>query len=139
MSDIPAALFCDELIAAYPNAKIILTTRDEDRWFKSMKATIWHLYESRRAIVATGIPSRLSQLQHEHIWGGDPDNFGRAKYREHNAHVRKIAPKERFLEYQVQQGWEPLCAFLEREIPEVGYPRADDWKEYKQKHAVDKW
>ena len=30
----------DELIAAYPNAKIILTTRDVDKWQHSMKESV---------------------------------------------------------------------------------------------------
>ena len=36
--DVPCCLFADELIvlAAYPNAKVILTTRDPDAWLASM-------------------------------------------------------------------------------------------------------
>ena len=138
MSDIPAALFPDELITAYPNAKIILTTRDEEKWFQSMKATIWHLHESRRAASAAGVPFRLLNLEHEHVWGGDPDKLGRVKYREHNERVREISPKDRFLEYQVQQGWGPLCEFLGKSVPKVDFPRADDWAAYKKEHAVQK-
>jgi hypothetical protein len=138
VSDIPAAIFCDELIDAYPEAKIILTTRDEEKWFESMKATIWHLYESRKAANASGIPARLMNLQQEHIWGGDPDKYGRVKYREHNEHVREIAPKEKLLEYQVGQGWEPLCAFLGKDVPDVEFPRADDWGAYKKEHVAER-
>jgi hypothetical protein len=29
----------DELIALYPNAKVVLTNRDVDKWLVSMKAT----------------------------------------------------------------------------------------------------
>lgn len=32
--DFPAAAFGPELIAAYPNAKVILTNRDVDSWYK---------------------------------------------------------------------------------------------------------
>jgi len=32
--DIPAAAFGPELIAAYPDAKVILTIRDVDKWYK---------------------------------------------------------------------------------------------------------
>ncbi|KAG0646936.1 hypothetical protein D0Z07_6471 [Hyphodiscus hymeniophilus] len=136
VSDIPAALFYEELIDAYPEAKIILTTRDEDKWFESMKATVWHLHESRKAASAKGIPYRLSELQYEHVWGGDPDTYGRAKYREHNERLRSIAPNDRFLEYQVQEGWQPLCSFLNKEVPTVPFPRSDDWAEYKKENAT---
>jgi hypothetical protein len=42
LTDYPAAVFPEELIKAYPNAKIILTVRDEDKWFDSMMATLVH-------------------------------------------------------------------------------------------------
>lgn len=32
--DLPAAAFAPELIAAYPNAKVILTNRDPDSWHR---------------------------------------------------------------------------------------------------------
>lgn len=30
----PAAYFAEELLAAYPEAKVILTTRDVDKWHR---------------------------------------------------------------------------------------------------------
>jgi hypothetical protein len=54
VSDLPAAVFSDELIAAYPDAKVILTTRDEDKWFQSMKDTIYHYIDSERAEPSPG-------------------------------------------------------------------------------------
>ena len=38
--NMPGSLMADELIAAYPNAKIILTTRDVDKWQHSMKESV---------------------------------------------------------------------------------------------------
>jgi hypothetical protein len=52
-------------------------------------------------------------------------------FREHNENVRKLA-KERgreVLEYEVKEGWRPLCAFLGKEVPAEGFPRKDDWAE----------
>ena len=34
ISDLPAILFADDLIKAYPDAKVILTHRDVDKWYK---------------------------------------------------------------------------------------------------------
>ena len=34
VSDIPALCFAEELIAAYPEAKVILTVRDVDSWYQ---------------------------------------------------------------------------------------------------------
>ena len=38
MTDAPCANFTDELTAAYPKAKVILTTRDPDSWVRSMNS-----------------------------------------------------------------------------------------------------
>lgn len=39
----PCILFVDELLAAYPDAKVILTNRDEDSWVVSMNRTVFEL------------------------------------------------------------------------------------------------
>ena len=119
---------------AYPDAKIILTTRDEDKWFESMKATIWHSTH----------PSPVGSLIRRHVWGDDPDRFGIERFRAHNEKVWALA-KERgrdVLEYEVKQGYGPLCEFLGKAVPEGDFPRADDWAAYKKKvmeeRAADK-
>jgi len=39
--DWPSSFFWRELMAAYPDAKIILTERDPDAWYKSISSTIF--------------------------------------------------------------------------------------------------
>ncbi|KAI1077007.1 hypothetical protein F5B20DRAFT_583747 [Whalleya microplaca] len=57
---------------------------------------------------------------------------GKWAMREHNNMVRGLVPKDRLLEWQVQDGWEPLCEFLCKDVPQEGFPHknaaADDWK-----------
>lgn len=43
-------------------------------------------------------------------------------YKEHNAVVREAAPKDKFLEWTVSQGWEPLCKFLDVTVPGEPFP-----------------
>ena len=43
----PCILFVDELLAAYPDAKVILTNRDEDSWVVSMNKTVFELLRWR--------------------------------------------------------------------------------------------
>jgi len=40
--------------------------------------------------------------------------------------VRLIVPEDRLLEMQIQDGWEPLCKFLGKPIPDEPFPRAND-------------
>ncbi|KAJ7122403.1 hypothetical protein C8R44DRAFT_876701 [Mycena epipterygia] len=45
--DVPHILFAEELIAAYPDTKVVLTNRDPDSWWKSYHATIGELHRLR--------------------------------------------------------------------------------------------
>ena len=49
-----------------------------------------------------------------------------AAYERHNAAVRAAIPPERLLEFEVAQGWEPLCAFLDVPVPDTPFPRVND-------------
>ena len=63
------------------------------------------------------------------IWTGGDENSTeklRQGYRKHNDHIRNIAPGDRFLEYHVSQGWEPLCAFLGKPVPAEPMPRVNE-------------
>lgn len=63
---------------------------------------------------------------------------GRRAFLEHNARVRKLVPAERLLEYHVSEGWEPLCAFLGRELPAdlkaAGTPRLNSTAAFNEEY-----
>lgn len=41
---------------------------------------------------------------------------------DHNEHIREIVPIETLLEWNLQDGWEPLCKFLGKAVPDVPVP-----------------
>lgn len=47
--------------------------------------------------------------------------------------IRGIVPPERLLEWSVEDGWEPLCEFLGKEVPSEPFPHVNTssvgWKE----------
>lgn len=43
-------------------------------------------------------------------------------YRTHNEYVKSVVPKEDLLIWNVKDGWEPLCSFLQKEIPNNPIP-----------------
>ena len=45
---------------------------------------------------------------------------------QHNQEVEHAVPADRLLVWQVEEGWEPLCAFLGVEVPADPLPRAND-------------
>ena len=47
VSSMPAVLFSDQLVEAYPNAKIILTESDPDTFVKSMQKSYYNIINDR--------------------------------------------------------------------------------------------
>ena len=44
---------------------------------------------------------------------------------EHCNMIRGLVPKERLLEWTVEDGWEPLCIFLEKPVPDEPFPHVN--------------
>jgi hypothetical protein len=45
-----------------------------------------------------------------------------AVFRDHIRQVTEAIPPDRLLVYDVRDGWRPLCAFLDRPVPDVPFP-----------------
>ncbi|KAJ6611231.1 hypothetical protein B0H10DRAFT_371491 [Mycena sp. CBHHK59/15] len=61
VADVPGILFAEELIHAYPDAQVILTMRDPDRWWKSFRDTL--------LVVLGGKNTRLARWLDPHGYG----------------------------------------------------------------------
>jgi len=46
--------------------------------------------------------------------------------------VRQAIPEDRLLVYEVKQGWEPLCDFLDMPVPDKPFPRVNSRDNTKQ-------
>ncbi|KAL3442687.1 P-loop containing nucleoside triphosphate hydrolase protein [Aspergillus insuetus] len=132
VSDLPAICFSEELIAAYPKAKVILTTRDLDKWHASMQKTFQPLLDSRFVRVLEMIDRALFGKTRwigrswrtiwKNVFDGDFEKNGRQAYRDHYALVEKLVPRGSLLLFDVHDGWEPLCRFLGRPLPQIDFP-----------------
>lgn len=61
----------------------------------------------------------------EILFDGDFTNNAKEGYDSHYEHVRSLVPKDRLLEYNVKDGWAPLCKFLNVEHPGFEFPRGN--------------
>jgi hypothetical protein len=56
--------------------------------------------------------------------------------------IRGLVPKERLLEWYIDDGWEPLCKFLGKPVPGVEFPHANaatgGWKA-REEQCLKKW
>jgi len=129
--DFPACTFWRELADYYPEAKVLLSTRDADRWFNSTQETIFspHWIEYLNNSVAADFMNTAINNQ----FGGnmhDRDTLV-TRFQEHNVEVQANVPPERLLTFEVKQGWEPLCKFLHVPVPEEPFPHVNDTAETK--------
>jgi hypothetical protein len=130
--DWPAVSFSEELIEAYPEAKVILTTREVNSWHASVLKTIyWYANDPQMKLVskidwsANLIYALGGKMLHT-FFDGDFPNRGKTVYHEHCDKIRKLVPRENLLEYHVQEGWGPLCEFLGRAEPAEDFPNVND-------------
>jgi hypothetical protein len=122
--DLPSAWFFEELLDAYPEAKCILTVRDEDSWWESVSA---HTGEIFTMTAREREPVRWDLRLHAY-GSADPREFTyRKRYREHNARVRAVVPPERLLVLDIVggDGWQPLCRFLDLPVPAEPFPHGN--------------
>lgn len=133
--DWPGAHFYQQLAARYPEAKVILSTRDPQRWFESVSETILTAM-SRFAERDDGHPMRFAEIIIS------DQTFARdfsaanviAAFERHNAEVQRNIAPERLLVFEAAQGWGPLCRFLGVAEPATPFPRTNSRAEFWQ-HA----
>ena len=137
VSDVPAICFSEDLIEAYPEAKVVLVERDIDKWYKSFDDTVikYMDFAAVKYMVMLFNPRllRYSTMTIKWVRGWleaeskeDLKTKAKDKYREHYSLVRRVTPKDRLLEFRVQDGWEPLCKFLGKPVPDVPFPHVND-------------
>ncbi|KAL7786770.1 P-loop containing nucleoside triphosphate hydrolase protein [Trichoderma ceciliae] len=156
--DIPPALFGVELAAMYPEAKVIILNRDPEKWYQSVMESI---------VASVNPESPLTRLQMLFCFVFDPATRAFAKlgkamsglafrydhrtekdkamawYKGMYERFRDEIPEERRIEYQIQDGWGPLCAYLGVSVPmireektgemvEAPFPRVNDREAFKE-------
>ncbi|MEU6720301.1 sulfotransferase family protein [Nonomuraea sp. NPDC046802] len=132
--DWPASFFWRELAARYPEAKVVLTVRDPNAWFASMRTLITNgptrLKAENVVPEAAGLMESMKTtrplldrmiregLGSDRPFGEVPDEQETiVVFEQHTAMVKKSLPPERLLMFDVREGWEPLCRFLGVDIP----------------------
>lgn len=129
--DYPACTYWRELAEFYPDAKVLLTVRDPDKWFDSTQATIFSPSMRERA---KGTPLEPFFAKAVHGTFGDridDREFMTEAFKAHNAAVEAAIPQGRLLVYEAGTGWEPLCEFLGAPVPETPFPHANTREELK--------
>ncbi|KAH8812818.1 P-loop containing nucleoside triphosphate hydrolase protein [Xylogone sp. PMI_703] len=145
VTDMPACIFAEELMDAYPEAKIIINYRDVESWHRSV-VNVWSTAEKQ----AGWMHPLLVWFHPEMFWvnvneqrmtyGGlfrdDYRKNGRAAFQDHYAmlgEATKGMGKDRVLRWKAQDGWSPLCEFLGKEVPDEEFPNRNALDQVVQK------
>jgi sulfotransferase family protein len=138
--DWPSCTFYKELMEVYPDAKVLLTVRDPEKWYESAQSTIYQTVSWRRSPSSSLIlrlfgshilqtAGMINTLIWERTFRGNfaDKHYAIEIFNQHIEEVKKYVPPEQLLVYNVKEGWEPLCAFLGVEVPEdKPFPHLND-------------
>ncbi|KAI1266267.1 hypothetical protein F5Y18DRAFT_25057 [Xylariaceae sp. FL1019] len=131
-----ASPFVPQLLEAYPNAKVVVVQRDFESWWPSFRSQLlttlfthplvgiglfleWHIngvragYAMRKVHFGFFGARNLDEIEAN----------ARDTYERYYKTVREMVPPERRLEYKMGDGWEPLCAFLGKDVPDIPFPQ----------------
>ncbi|HET6951655.1 MAG TPA: sulfotransferase [Acidimicrobiales bacterium] len=132
--DFPISCAYRQLADHYPEAKVVLSVRDPYKWWDSMMATVYPARTMLPAWVPKVVRPTREYLEMTDIliWDGlfderfeDRDHAVKV-FEAHTAEVKASIPADRLLVFDVAEGWEPLCAFLDVPEPDTPFPRLND-------------
>ncbi|KAF7934498.1 hypothetical protein EAE99_002949 [Botrytis elliptica] len=128
----PCVNFFDEILAAFPNAKVVLTRREPVAWVKSFDGSIYRVLEWRvwpflqsidpegTGAVHGAIRLAITDYTSPKPWT-DREALA-AHMSKHVELIRSVVPPEKLLEFHPRDGWEILCKFLGKEVPNEPFP-----------------
>lgn len=158
--DVPCLHYWEEIQKAFPEAKIILTYREnEDDWYRSFMKQNRTIHPLTMSIMRKLSPSfnhwvnyymTIFQTMMGFKFGMSAFKETSANelavrmwYRRHNAYVLQAAPKDKLLVYSVKQGWGPLCEFLGEDTPTTPFPHKNKngsfTEELFEKYKLFRW
>lgn len=133
--DWPSCNYWRAQLEVFPDAKVILSRRDPERWYQSVMTTI---YPSSAAGRESDDPNMKPwvDMAFEVVWDGvfdgrmDDKEHVISVFEAHNQDVIDSVPADKLLVFEASQGWEPLCAFLDVPVPDQPYPKTNTTEDF---------
>jgi sulfotransferase family protein len=125
--DWPGCAFWRDLVAANPDAPVLLSTRDSAQtWWASMEQTIVPALQGP-ALSDHPDLMRGQEMVHELFRTRFTPNWADrdaaiAAYERHCDDVRREVPEGRLIEWRAGEGWEPICSGLGIPVPTTRFP-----------------
>jgi hypothetical protein len=139
--DWPVAAFWSELSAAFPDAIVLLSTRDTAGWWTSASRTIFDITERAAPpddpVLTAQMAMVRKMLERRFTPGWRDEATAKAAYEGHNQAVRATVPAGRLVEWHPGDGWAPICAALEVPIPSEPFPHVNTTSEFRTMARLD--
>lgn len=131
--DWPTASFWKELSALYPDAKVVLSVRNPESWAESFFETINKLMAGADQAPPEKQPFlqmvKAVKAKAGFVAGASKEQLIEA-FNAHADRVKQGLPADRLLIYEVKEGWEPLCRFLGKPVPDEPFPRVNTREDF---------
>jgi hypothetical protein len=137
--DWPACDFYLQLLELWPEAKILLNVRDPEAWYQSVKNTIWENYQNMLRAGQGPESNGLSRLLDVMAWRGffdgkfEDQQYAIDAFERHTQKVKQSLPPDKLLVFDVREGWQPLCEFLDVAVPDKPFPRLNDTEAFRER------
>ena len=137
--DWPAAAFWRQLAEAFPDAPVLLSTRESaEAWWASASRTVFTVLRQEPPPDRVANRTMVRELLAETFTPEWRDrDAAMAAYERHNAEVRAGIPGDRLVEWQPGSGWEPICRALGVPIPDEPFPHVNTTAEFRQALELD--
>ena len=145
--DWPSSAYYEELAEYFPDAKVVLSVRDPEAWYKSTSETIYLIGSAIPGWIAGIYPpiKTLKQFVFRTIWDGifdgrfEEKEYALQVFRDNIETAKRVIPPDRLLIHEAKEGWPPLCEFLGKPVPDTPYPRVNEAKDIKRMLVVLRW
>lgn len=78
----------------------------------------------------------MTRLLFRGVFDNDFAKNGRKVYEDQYRTVREMVPPEQLYEFQIGEGWDGLCEFLEVEKPDTPYPQVNEATAFKDRNDL---
>ena len=135
--DWPTCTLWRELSEAYPDAPVLLSTRDPDDWWRSCDRTIFEVFRvDSRPELGPWLKMATDMLKRFTPNFLDEDE-AKAAFVRHNDEVRSAIPSDRLIEWRPGYGWAPICERLGLDAPDEPFPHTNTTEEFRGRAGWD--
>lgn len=137
--DFPGYPYYKILMKQYPKAKVILSVRNVDKWYESTAKTLRKsgpqtvlakIELFSKMIFNTSLRDtflcirfmKKTFLSKQFDSQFDSKTHAKAVFQKHIEDVKAYVPKDKLLVFDVAEGWQPLCEFLNTPVPAEDFP-----------------